>query len=107
MDHEHDDGYAGPAEVTVGERTFILDVRLSGFFQPLDGYYHWYGRLAADEDLSALVGTGKADAVLTTPHGLAPGRLGDPDLWHRYRIEGTSTPPFRVHRTLEETDHVL
>jgi len=107
MEHEHDDeGYAGPAEITVDGRTLALNVRLGGHFQPLDGYYHWYGRLDASDELSALVDAGQP-ALLATPHGSAAGRLSDPDLWGRYRIEGTSTPPFRVHRTLDEVEHVL
>jgi len=102
MTDEHDDGYRGPAEITVGERTFALRVWLGGYFQPVDGFYHWYGRVAADERLTELVGGGTAAATLSTPHGRAPGRLGDVDLWNRYRIEGISTPPFPVHRALAD-----
>jgi len=36
---------------------------------------------------------------MTGPGG---GPVLDPDLWCRYRIEGISTPPFRVPRTVDE-----
>ncbi len=103
-----DDGYAGPAMLEVGGRSFELTVRLAGYFQPLDGRYRWYGRLGADADLSALVGSGRLEAVLWTDQGHAAGSLGDVDLWNRYRIEGFGRPPFPVPVSVEElvTDHV-
>ncbi|RNM13680.1 DUF4873 domain-containing protein [Nocardioides pocheonensis] len=69
-----------------------VDVTLRGHFEPIDGRYHWYGRLAADEALGRWQpGT---TVVLTTPHGSAAGRLSDLDPWGRYRISGTGRPPF-------------
>lgn len=67
-------------------------VTLRGHFEPLDGRFHWYGRIAADERLVAL-GTGTT-VTLTTPHGSAQGRLSDVDPWGRFRISGTGKPPF-------------
>jgi hypothetical protein len=99
-----DDGYAGPAVLETGGRSFALTVRLAGYFQPLDGHYRWYGRVEADRGLSELVGSGRADVVLQTSQGRAAGSLGDLDLWNRYRIEGLGMPPFRVPVTVEEID---
>jgi hypothetical protein len=42
--------------------------------------------------------------VLRTPDGEASGQLSDPDTWGRYRIAGTSRPPFAVATTLEELE---
>jgi hypothetical protein len=69
-----------------------VDVTLRGHFEPLDGRFHWYGRLAAHEALGRLrPGT---DVVVTTPHGSAAGRLSDLDPWGRFRVSGTGRPPF-------------
>lgn len=99
-----DDGYEGPAVLIVGEERFALRARLVGQFQPLDGRYRWYGRLDSDEGLSRLVGDRSAAVVLQTEEGDAEGRITEPDLWNRYRIEGTSVPPFRIPLGLGDVD---
>ncbi|HEY5835806.1 DUF4873 domain-containing protein [Streptomyces sp.] len=91
-----DDGYEGPAVLIVGEERFSVRARLCGQFQPIDGRYRWYGRLGSDERLSRLVGDRSTAVVLLTEEGDAEGRITEPDLWNRYRIEGTSAPPFRI-----------
>src|SRR5215471_17528090 len=90
------DGYEGTATVAVGESRFEVQVRLRGHFEPIDGRYHWYGRIAAHEGLDALLGSAKAGAVLSTPEGSAPCEVSEPDLSGRYRVAGISTPPFRA-----------
>ena len=96
-DHEHDeDGYQGPAELVAGERTVPVRVLLRGYFQPIDGRYHWYGRIEANAEVDELTSGGVRSAVLRTPHGEATGALSDQDPWQRFRIAGTSTPPFPV-----------
>ncbi|GLZ40529.1 DUF4873 domain-containing protein [Actinokineospora sp. NBRC 105648] len=100
-DHPEDDGYQGQATLVVGDTEFTVTVELRGHFQPIDGYYRWYGRIAADKALSELVAGKKTQAVLKTPGGQAQGELSDPDPWDRYRITGTSTPPFVVQTTVD------
>jgi uncharacterized protein DUF4873 len=98
---EHDeDGYTGEATVVVGEQELTIDVDLRGHFQPIDGRYRWYGRVASDEQLTAIAGGRKTKATIRTPEGSADGELSDPDPWGRYRITGTSTPPFAVPTAL-------
>ncbi len=104
QDHPEDDGYSGQATLVVGDRELAVRVELRGHFQPIDGYYRWYGRIAADEELTALAGGRKTKAVLRTPGGQAQGELSDPDPWGRYRIMGTSRPPFVVQTTLDTAD---
>jgi hypothetical protein len=36
-----------------------------------------------------------------TPEGSADGELADVDPWGRYRLTGTSTPPFAVSEVAE------
>jgi cation diffusion facilitator CzcD-associated flavoprotein CzcO len=90
------DGYEGTAVLEVNRSRFDVQVRLRGHFQPIDGRYHWYGRIDAHEGLDELLGSGKARGVLTTAEGSAPCELSEPDPSHRYRITGISTPPFRA-----------
>ena len=95
----HDDGYEGSATLVAGPARVDVQVRLRGYFQPIDGRYHWYGRIEPNEDLAGVVRSGRARAVLTTPEGSAPCELSDPDPWQRYRVTGLSTPPFATETT--------
>ena len=90
------DGYDGTAVLEVDRSRFDVQVRLRGHFQPIDGRYHWYGRVDAHEGLDELLGSGKARGVLTTAEGSAACELSEPDPSHRYRVTGISTPPFRA-----------
>ena len=90
--------YAGPARVSTGSTTgdsstVEVEVNLRGYFEPLDGRFHWYGRIGASEELGAQVSSGDT-VVVTTPAGSAAGRLSDIDPWGRFRITGTGRPPF-------------
>lgn len=110
MSHEHtdehpeDDGYTGQATLVVGEQELPVQVELRGHFQPIDGYYRWYGRIQADPAVSALAAGKKTKCVLRTPGAEADGELSDPDPWDRYRVMGTSRPPFVVQTTLDRAD---
>lgn len=95
MDHAGDeDGYAGPAELAIDAQQFEVLVELRGQFQPIDGRYHWYGRVSRHGGLAALLAGGRAAGTLSTPHGQASCEISDPDAWDRYRITGSSAPPF-------------
>lgn len=103
---EHDeDGYQGPATVVVESTELTVTLALSGHFEPIDGKYHWYGRIQPNDELTSLLGTRKGSAQVRTPHGEATGQLTDPDPWGRYRISGTTRPPFPVPTTLDEIEH--
>ncbi|GAA1208676.1 DUF4873 domain-containing protein [Prauserella alba] len=102
---EHDeDGYTGTATLLVEETEVAVEVHLRGHFQPIDGYYHWYGRIKPNDELTTLTGGKKRKVQLRTPEGTADGEISDPDPWDRYRITGTSTPPFAVPTTLDEVE---
>jgi hypothetical protein len=96
-DGQHDeDGYRGAATLAVDGTEYAVDVVLVGHFEPLDGRYHWYGRVASHAELDAALGGAKRPARVTTPIGVADGELSDVDPWGRYRLAGVSTPPFAV-----------
>jgi len=90
--HEPQEAYDGPAVVQVGDAAHDVRVALRGHFQPLDGHFHWYGRIATSPDLDG-VRSGAA-VELRTPHGTASGKVSDVDPWGRLRVAGTGTPPF-------------
>ncbi|WP_304116553.1 DUF4873 domain-containing protein [Mycolicibacterium bacteremicum] len=97
MMHDDGDGYLGPAELLIDGQRIDVNVLLAGGFQPIDGRYHWFGRIAQNDELTQLVGTGSCWVVLTTSDGhVASGLARDSDLWNRYRIEGLGMPPFPV-----------
>ena len=102
-DGAHEDGYSGPVTVVVDDTEVAGEAVLRGYFEPIDGRYHWYGRLAANPELDALV-HGSVAAELRTPVGTAPGKVGDVDTWGRYRIAGVGRPPFRFARSLADVE---
>ncbi len=106
-DEDHDeDGYTGSATLVVDENELEVDVRLRGHFQPIDGYYHWFGRIRPNERLSEVAGGKKRKVEIRTAEGAASGEISDPDPWGRYRIAGTSTPPFAVLTSEEDVEEL-
>jgi hypothetical protein len=93
--HEPGEQYVGSAEVLDGEsaNAIPVEVQLRGHFQPIDGRFHWYGRIEANDTLAERHRAG-ATVALKTPHGIAAGRIADVDPWGRFRITGKGTPPF-------------
>jgi hypothetical protein len=94
---EHDnvehEGYDGTATLVTDDGEVPVEVTLRGLFQPIDGRYHWHGRIARDDGVEPL-GRAGATVVLRTPDGAAAGRLSDVDPWGRYRIAGVGRPPY-------------
>jgi hypothetical protein len=87
------EAYDGPATLLTGERSVDVEVTLRAMFQPIDGRFHWYGRVTPSLDVDALVEAG-ATVTVRTPRGETVGRLGDRDPWGRFRVSGTGKPPF-------------
>lgn len=104
---DHDPGYTGPATlllgVGAGERSIEVEVDLRGSFQPIDGRFRWYGRVAAEPELATLIRGNRASGRLRTPAGERPCELSEPDMWDRFRITGEGRPPFPSG--LEVPDH--
>ncbi|WP_086663100.1 DUF4873 domain-containing protein [Lentzea kentuckyensis] len=97
MSDEHDEeGYTGSATLVFGSDEVSVEVELRGYFQPIDGRYHWYGRIKQNDEVTTRTEAGTRTALLRTPTGEAQGTLTDPDPWNRYRISGISTPPYKI-----------
>ena len=88
-------GWAGTAAVVLDNREVEVSVDLRGHFEPLDGRFHWYGRVdpTGSELLAAGVRPGTTVTV-RTPYGEATGSLSDRDPWGRFRLAGRGAPPF-------------
>ncbi|MEV0246768.1 DUF4873 domain-containing protein [Nocardia sp. NPDC050712] len=91
-DREPPHDYSGPAMLDAPGVLLPVQVTLSGHPDPIDGQFHWYGRISATPDLPD---PGRATVTLTLPgHHPATGRLQERDPWGNLRITGTGTPPF-------------
>ncbi len=92
-----DEGYQGSAAVVLDDREVEVDVDLRGRFEPLDGTFHWYGRVDASGS-ALLADTMRSGATVTvrTSYGEATGSLSDRDPWGRFRLAGQGRPPFPV-----------
>lgn len=93
MPDDHD--YRGPASLVTADTEISVEVVLRGYFQPIDGRYHWYGRISANTALDDLVRNNRP-VLLRTPEGEAEGFVSSPDVWRRLRISGTGRPPFAL-----------
>jgi len=103
-DAAHEEGYSGPVTVVVNDHEFAAQADLRGYFEPIDGRYHWYGRLNANPAIDAAL-VGQMSVAVRTPEGSAPAtKLGDTDLWGRLRISGVGRPPFRFAASLADVE---
>lgn len=90
---EHDEGYTGPAVLTVDGRDVPVHAQLDARHEPHDGRMHWFGRIRFENGPPGIpIGT----VELRTESGRAEARIGDVDPWGRYRLTGVGTPPFRI-----------
>ncbi|MFX0577300.1 DUF4873 domain-containing protein [Nocardia nepalensis] len=93
-DREPAHEYSGPALLDAPGAEVPVEVTLSGHPDPIDGRYHWYGRVAPS-DGHKLPDPGRGEVLLTLPGGEpTPGRLQERDPWGNLRIVGIGTPPY-------------
>lgn len=92
--HDHDDGYTGPAVLTVDGQDVPVRAQLDARHEPHDGRMHWFGRVRLEGAEPEGLTSGQAE--LRTEDGRAPAQIGDVDPWGRYRVTGVGTPPFRI-----------
>ncbi|MEV2223782.1 DUF4873 domain-containing protein [Nocardia vinacea] len=93
-DREPAHEYSGPALLDAPGVEVPVEVTLGGHPDPIDGRYHWYGRVAPS-DGHELPDPGRAEVLLTLPGGVpTAGRLQERDPWGNLRIVGIGTPPY-------------
>ena len=92
--HEPGEEYVGPAQLIADDDDELeVEIQLRGHVEPIDGRFHWYGRIATNDEVTARHRSGATVAV-RTPHGVAAGRISDIDPWGRFRVTGLGAPPF-------------
>lgn len=105
---EQDDGWAGPATLSIDGRDLPVQVLLDARHEPQDGKLHWFGRMRLEGDggdpalLTALTSTTRLIELRTGAHRAAAS-IGDLDPWGRYRVTGVGTPPFEMDEPDLET----
>lgn len=106
MSDDHDFDYSGEGAIACRGKEIPVEMTIKGNFQPLNGFYTWYGRIDKNDPLDDLLNGKRTVAVVGTPEGRAECVVGDPDFWGRYRISGKSRPPYHVPTTLEEVEAI-
>ncbi|MGW3542560.1 DUF4873 domain-containing protein [Nocardia niigatensis] len=86
--------YSGAALLDAPGTEVAVQVTLTGHLDPIDGQFHWHGRISAT-DGTELPDPGHGQVFLTVPGGApAPGVLQERDPWGNLRIAGIGAPPF-------------
>jgi hypothetical protein len=89
------DGYDGEAVLRGGDLVIAVRTALSGQVDPLDGRYHWGGRIHPDERVVALLRAGRRDVTLQVGGAEPlPARLTEADPWGGVVVAATGNPPW-------------
>ena len=83
--------------LVVGDRALDVVVHLDGHLEPLDGRFHWYGRIERCDGLAAAKDGGATTADLAIAGGPpATLRLAEYDPWGHVQVNGTGAPPYSL-----------
>ncbi len=86
------EGYDGAA-VLNGD--IPVRTTLSGNIDPIDGRYHWGGRIHPDERVVALLRSGRREVTLQVGDDPPlPARLTEADPWGGVVVAATGNPPW-------------
>lgn len=92
---EEETGYDGGAVLHLDERVLDVVVHLDGHLEPLDGLFHWYGRIERSEELVAAKDSGATTGQLVIgDRDPASVRLAELDPWGHVQVNGTGAPPY-------------
>lgn len=69
-------------------------VRLTGRWEPIDGRYHWGGRIEPEPRIAQLLRAGRREVRVLIGDRATPGRLAEVDPWGGVRITGVGQPPW-------------
>ncbi|MEU1812809.1 DUF4873 domain-containing protein [Micromonospora sp. WMMD1076] len=65
-----------------------------GRFEPVDGRYHWAGRVEPEPRLVRLLRSGRREVEVRIGERVARARLAEVDPWGGVRITGVGIPPW-------------
>lgn len=88
-------GFSGEASLIVGDRVMDVVVHLDGHLEPLDGRFHWYGRIERCAAVEAVKDAGATTGLLVVGE-LPPAelRLAEYDPWGHVQVKGVGAPPY-------------
>ena len=96
-EREPDAEYSGRAVLSAGTQIAPVQVHLNGHFEPLDGNYHWYGRVVGDvRDFKKPNGSPLFLSIDGGPQ--TPTSIAEEDPWGNFRITGIGAPPYATAR---------
>ena len=90
----HDEGYSGRAIVQIESARYSATVVLGGHFEPLDGRYHWGGRILPLREVAEAVRRGARAATLHVGDRPFAVHLAEVDPWSGVRIRAVGPPPW-------------
>jgi len=92
---EETTGFSGAANLSVSDQVLEVTVHLDGHLEPLDGRFHWYGRIERSAAVAAIKDAGTTAGVLSIG-GATPAelRLAEYDPWGHLQVKGMGTPPY-------------
>lgn len=99
--------YRGAASLTLGGERLSAEVVLAGHFEPLDGKYHWYGRVSGSVAVRAMrerAARGAVDIALPECEAV-PARLTEIDPHGNVRVEGIGQPPYALETLTDIEAH--
>ena len=77
-------------------------MRFAGRFEPVDGRYHWGGRIAPHDSLSGSSAAGQRSVTVQIGRNpAAAARLAEVDPWGGIRVVGVGRPPWTAISTVE------
>ncbi|MGK5740406.1 DUF4873 domain-containing protein [Micromonospora sp. URMC 103] len=87
--------YHGPADVA----GHPVRVHLTGRLEPVDGRFHWSGRVEPDPHVAGLLRAGRRDVELRIAQRVTAARLAEVDPWGGVRVTGVGAPPWPPEAT--------
>lgn len=92
---EEETGYDGAATLVVAGQAVEVTVHLDGHLEPLDGSFHWYGRIERSAAVAELKNAGATTASLViADRAPADMRLAEYDAWGHVQVRGRGVPPY-------------
>jgi hypothetical protein len=89
-----DDVYDGPAVIAHEDELITTRMRVQGYFEPLDGHFHWAGIAFGDEVRALKDARAGAVEVAVGDRDPVPARLAEVTPWGTVRITGVGRPPY-------------
>ncbi|KKJ93816.1 MULTISPECIES: DUF4873 domain-containing protein [unclassified Micromonospora] len=82
--------YHGPAWVA----DTAVRLHAAARWEPVDGRYHWAGRIEPDPRMVRLLRSGRRDVPVRVGERVCRARLAEVDPWGGVRITGVGEPPW-------------